>query len=324
MSVTQRTITKLLLRSLIVLAMFALLGAAIMYWAFTQPIGISGKRAVFVAHGASVTESISAIHKECGLPWPWLATVAARFIARIDNRVVHSGWYLFHEGDTQWDVLQSLYTGSKRPTMRITLREGLTVRESAQILARELDVDYTAIVNIADSLEGYLFPNTYTMFWREEPRSIVDRLTAEFQKQTASLLPSYEQVVLASIVQAEAATESEMPRIAGVYVNRLQRGMKLEADPTVQYGLHMRGRVLHKHLRSEHLWNTYIHNGLPPTPICNPGLAAIKAAMNPEKHRYLYFVATAPGAGTHEFAASYGEHLINVERYRKARRADRR
>jgi UPF0755 protein len=134
-----------------------------------------------------------------------------------------------------------------------------------------------------------------------------------------------EAVVLASIVEKETSIIGEMRRIAGVFVNRLNRGMKLQSDPTVIYAItdglgHMQGKRLYrKHLRVDSPYNTYLNNGLPPAPIANPGRYAIEAVLHPEKHDYLYFVAD--GTGGHVFAKSYAQHRANVAEWRKIRRS---
>jgi UPF0755 protein len=282
-------------------------------------VSIAHEATVFVPRNASIVAAIDSANAHCPMPTPWLVKLVARVRTRLSPLPIQSGWYVFRMGDSQLDVLEALLTGRLRPSVRVTLREGLTSWETAHILARELEIDSAELEGACDSLEGYLFPNTYQFFWREESAVVVKRLVDEFHTQLGDSLPSREELVLASIVQSEAAQESEMPRIAGVYVNRLRKGMKLEADPTVQYGLRMRARVLYEHLATDHPWNTYLHTGLPPTPIGNPGLAAIRAAMHPERHDYLFFVARGDGSGLHRFAKTFGEHLKNVQLYRKAR-----
>jgi UPF0755 protein len=129
-------------------------------------------------------------------------------------------------------------------------------------------------------------------------------------------------LTLASIVQTEAAQVDEMPRIAGVYSNRLDRGMKLEADPTVQYALGAKRRLRYRDLDVSSAYNTYAHAGLPPGPIANVGLDAIKASLEPEQHNFMFFVAD--GTGRHRFATTGAQHLRNVALYRAERRRQSR
>jgi UPF0755 protein len=127
---------------------------------------------------------------------------------------------------------------------------------------------------------------------------------------------------LASIIEGEAVREDERAKISGVYWNRLRKGMKLEADPTIQYILNGRPRRLaYRDLKIDHPYNTYRRVGLPPGPVNNPGRASILAALYPESHRFLFFVAD--GKGGHRFAATYAEHMKNVRAYRRARGASR-
>lgn len=276
---------------------------------------------VFIAPNTTVVGAIDSVDAHCKLPTPWLVRTTARIAQRVSPRQIQSGWYMFQSADTQLDVLRALFTGARRPTTKVVLQEGLTKWEVAGKLGRALDVDSTVLLAVVDTLEGRLFPDTYEFFWREEPLSVVNKLVRQFNRKTAANPPTREELILASIIQAEAASVSEMPTIAGVYKNRLDIGKHLEADPTVQYGLRMRSRLTYQHLADTHQWNTYQHAGLPPTPICNPGMAAIRAAQQPAKHHYLYFVAMGDGSGKHRFAASYNEHLRNVALYRKAQRS---
>ncbi|MCB0044185.1 MAG: endolytic transglycosylase MltG [Caldilineaceae bacterium] len=186
------------------------------------------------------------------------------------------------------------------------------------------------------SLEGYLFPDTYRIpAGGESGRAMLARQLDAF---TAKALPIYDQAVvagetdlslhtvltLAAIVEREAVIPDERPAIAGVYLNRLAAGMKLDADPTVQYALGYQPEsdqwwktpvYLEEYAAVDSPYNTYLYNGLPPGPIANPGLASIRAVLAPEAHNYLYFVALPDGTGAHVFAATYDEQVENVARY---------
>jgi UPF0755 protein len=177
----------------------------------------------------------------------------------------------------------------------------------------------------AESLEGFLFPDTYLFMWPLNPQVVVRRMIHRFnevfdermRQRVDSLGFSKKEIVtLASIIQAEAVFESEMPHISAVYHNRLLKGWRLEADPTVAYALGgVRRRLWHKDLRIDSPYNTYRVRGLPPGPICSPGRAALIAAAWPlEGCRDLYFVAD--GNGRHLFNRTLREHLIDIERVR--------
>lgn len=218
------------------------------------------------------------------------------------------------EGSTWWD------------TARIVHQSGLTTFErfAAAVHNATLLQEYSIP---AESAEGYLFPETYSLPRPQAGSAIpvIRTMLDEFERRTratfsgdAPLKPQriHELVILASLVEKETAQEEERARIAGVYENRLQRGMRLQCDPTVIYGLgpDFDGNLTRKDLRnSANHYNTYRHSGLPPGPICSPGLASLEAAMNPEDHTYLYFVAT--GEGGHKFSRSLKEHNRAVRDY---------
>lgn len=296
-----------------------LLSAGTVAWMFSLQPNLQTVCSVHIPRGTTNVGAVTRAAQSCNAPQPWLLQFTARVLGLFSTASVKSGWYRFYPGITQLDLLQMLYSGSGRPTVRVLLREGLTRWQTAGTLARALDIDSAKLAARFDSLEGYLFPDTYVFLWREDPNAIALRLQQQYRKVTGNNPPSYEQLILASIVQAEASLPAEMPRIAGVYVNRLNKGMRLEADPTVVYGKHHQGRITYWHLRDRHAWNTYTNTGLPPTPICNPGADAIKAAMNPEKHEYLFFVVKPGGQGAHAFAKTFAGHNANVRDYRTAR-----
>ena len=178
------------------------------------------------------------------------------------------------------------------------------------------------------NLEGFLFPETYVISINLDEDGLVKVFTDEFKKRviddpqiTASLKQRKETllkaITMASIIEAETYLKEELPIISGVYHNRLQKHMKLEADPTVQYVLPggPKSRLLYEDLKIDSPYNTYRNYGLPPGPINNPGLDAIKAALNPASHNYLFFVAT--GKGGHTFSETYEQHMQAAREYRK-------
>jgi UPF0755 protein len=179
----------------------------------------------------------------------------------------------------------------------------------------------------AQTLEGFLLPDTYNFYWQSDEKEIVEKMLAEFrgffvdslQIRTKQMRMSIRQMLtVASIIEGETSIDNERPIIAGLYYNRLRRGMRLEADPTIQY-LIVDGprRLRYSDLKIQSPYNTYENAGLPPGPINNPGRQSILAALYPAHHQYLYFVAT--GNGGHRFASSYEEHLRNVREYRRTR-----
>jgi UPF0755 protein len=174
------------------------------------------------------------------------------------------------------------------------------------------------------SLEGFLFPDTYFLKPDATAAQIVDILLAQFEQRAGATLRTaaaarkmtvYDLVKLASIVEREARDRSESATIAGVYQNRLDIGMKLDADPTIQYAKGNWGELSLDDLKLNSPYNTYLVAGLPPTPICAPGQSALDGAARPENHDYLYFVAKSDGTGGHAFAKTLEEHEANRVKY---------
>lgn len=174
------------------------------------------------------------------------------------------------------------------------------------------------------SLEGFLFPDTYFLRPDATAVQIVDMLLAQFEQRSGPALRSaaaqrnttvYDLVKLASIVEREARDRSESAAIAGVYTNRLEIGMKLDADPTIQYALGAWRELTLEDLKLDSPYNTYRNAGLPPTPICNPGQAALEGAAKPADHDYLFFVAKSDGTGQHVFSKTLEEHEANRVKY---------
>lgn len=247
----------------------------------------------------------------------------------IDKKLV-PGRYDFTGSNSCRSVLDKFENGDF-VIVKVTIYEGAPIWKVASILAHQLEIDSAEIValntdttflNTLDipCLEGYLFPETYFIPWGTDTRKILVDMVSMHRKQTADIWPEEiindlsreEIIVLASIVEAEALLDEEKPKVASVYQNRIRRRMKLDADPTVIYGLGGLDRPLSRgDLRKDTPYNTYRRRGLPPTPINSPGLSAIKAALNPESTDFLFFVAD--GTGGHRFSRTNAEH--NQARY---------
>ncbi|HJD96912.1 endolytic transglycosylase MltG [Mailhella massiliensis] len=268
------------------------------------------------------------------------------------SRSLQAGRFLVHTGWLPEKVLDMLVSG-KTMLYRLTIREGLPWWDVARLVEEGgfcKASDFTSVIHDPeflrhwgipfDSAEGFLFPETYLLprpreMNREAARAVANRLVEMFWKRADSLWPDKKRppsqelkklVILASIVEKETGLPEERARVAGVYVNRLKRDMLLQADPTVIYGLGraFEGPLLKKHLENEHnRYNTYQNPGLPPGPICSFGTSALKAAINPEKHEYLYFVATGRDRG-HTFSKTLAEHNRAVREYRAALRRNKK
>jgi UPF0755 protein len=252
---------------------------------------------------------------------------------------VKAGEYRINTSWSRMQLLSHLNQGDVR-LHRLQIPEGLAWWETARLVAESGLADYrdfAAQVRNQELLdkygipgktaEGFLFPETYYFSKREDgsAKRIVEKMLQQFWEKTEEKLwpkgrPGDDRlsrlVTLASLVEKETSVPEERPVVAGVFQNRLQRGMRLQCDPTVIYGL---GRDFDGNLRTEDLrdsnnpYNTYRHSGLPPTPICSPGLASLQAAANPAEHDYLYFVATENG--THVFSRTLREHNRAVRKH---------
>ncbi len=260
---------------------------------------------------------------------------------------IQAGAYSLSPGMTMEEIMREMQHG-RLPTVRLTIPEGWRAQEIAALLEQvglvtasdfmaQISAGSTLYDYLADrpagasaSLEGYLFPDTYQLPENATSSQIVQimlgdydaRVTPEMRQQAADAgLTLYEVMTLASIVEREAVIPEERPLIAGVYLNRLAAGMRLEADPTVQYGkgYDAENATWWPQLTIDDLqqidspYNTYTHDGLPPGPICNPGLASIQAVLSPEPSDYLFFVHK--GDGSHAFAVTFEEHLENIAAY---------
>jgi UPF0755 protein len=252
---------------------------------------------------------------------------------RLTGRSLTPGLYHITEQTSQYGIISMFVFGKREPLVKITIPEGFTMFQIASRLKHRAQIDSTMFVewcqhpNVlkkygvsSPSMDGFLMPATYFVI-RSEPWDDVGSLMADESRRTwVSIQPpanvSRDSIVtLASIVQRESSSNEELATIAGVYHNRLQRGMRLEADPTLQYQRDL--QITKADLRdASNLYNTYQHAGLPPGPICNPGKQALLAAMKPEVHDHLFFVARGDGSGRHRFTRTYAEHLANVKLYR--------
>ncbi|MEK8023010.1 MAG: endolytic transglycosylase MltG [Candidatus Hydrogenedentota bacterium] len=266
-----------------------------------------------------------------------IATPAAYSIAaNLMKRSPKPGRYVFSAGVYPWVAVRILSKGPPPELeLTVTVPEGKRLEEIATILdaagitnereflrgARDRAFIRELIGSDQDSLEGYLFPDTYKFKPNSDVLSVIRRMHQRFTEQSSGLanprLSMHEFVTLASIVEREARVPQERPRIAAVYLNRLRIGMKLDADPTVRYAVNKWDTtpVLYVDLESRSPYNTYRVPGLPPGPICSPGRASLDAVAHPLESRELFFVAQ--GDGSHIFSESFRDHLAHVAAVRR-------
>lgn len=261
------------------------------------------------------------------------------YARRIDlERTFKPGHYVLRPGMSVIEVARMLKLGMQTP-VRVTINNVRIPAQLAQKLARQIDADSAAVMQALTSkalaaevgfdsvtLFSMFVPDSYEFYWTVTPEEFVKRMKREYDrfwtperdaKRKRSGLSRLEVMTLASIVYEETRKTDEMPRIAGVYVNRLRKGIPLQADPTVKYAMQDFGlrRILYKHLKYPSPYNTYINKGLPPSPICMPGKNAIDAVLDFERHDYIFFCARPTFDGYHNFARTLREHNANARAY---------
>ncbi len=256
------------------------------------------------------------------------------------SKSVKPGEYEFSLPDHPINILTIITTGGVK-TYRVTIPEGWTFKDIANEIeksglgSREIFLEYFKDSNLLNefgiqspSLEGYMFPETYTLDKSMSEKAIIKTMLRRFFTEvTRDIITKGKEfdfnlhkiVTLASMIEKETSVDSERSLISSVFHNRLEINMRLQCDPTVIYGIeNFDGNLTKKHLRTRTPYNTYKIYGLPKGPIANPGLASIKAAVNPDETEMLYFVAKRDGS--HVFSKTYREHINNVNRYQLRRR----
>ncbi len=257
-----------------------------------------------------------------------LLFLAARALAGMGMPL--AGEYEFRKAATAAEVYARIARGDVY-LVELRVPEGSTVFHIAKLVQDAGFAPAAEFERAALPMEGYLFPSTYRFARTATAVTVMRAMRAQFDKEWARLGgPASAQkrvVILASLVETEAKLEEERPRIAGVYANRLEKGMKLECDPTVEYAARLdgrwRGTIYRSDLASENPYNTYRHAGLPPGPVANPGVRSLQAALHPLESDELFFVAKADGSGEHTFSRDYAGHQEAVVVYRHGEKASR-
>jgi UPF0755 protein len=249
---------------------------------------------------------------------------------------IRAGEYEFNTSLTPSAMIDKLLRGEIK-NYKVVIPEDLSLREIAvrldefKLIDKKVffelasDEDFLESLNIkADSIEGYLFPETYffdrSMSTRQIMKIMVNQfwkeVTPEMLKRTGELkLDIHKLVTFASLIGKESGDDAEKPMIAAVFYNRIKKKMRLQSDPTAVYDLeNFNGKVLRSHLRRNSPYNTYIIKGLPPGPIANPGVASLKAVLYPASVKHLYFVSKKDG--THYFSTSFDQHIQAINRYK--------
>ncbi len=352
----RRGITRLLFRAafcalvvLILLSVGAGLLAFLAYQHITQP-GVPGESVrITIPEGATGKDAARILAAQGLVEHEIFLLIAMRLDK--SGKAVKQGWYALPRGLSPMELLHILQQGSNRThepsevadELKITIPEGLSIAQMARQFAKpeafiEAASDPALIARLgikAKTLEGFLMPNTY--FFDEKPteRQVVERMLAEFEKTYSGLTREYPPrarydtvcqtptnrvlniVTVASLVEEEARISEERPKVAAVIYNRLEKGMPLQLDSTLQYALDKYGqRMLYSDRETDSPYNTYKKTGLPPGPISSPGADALKAALRPTDAGYLYFVSNADGK-SHTFSSNEADHLKAVRQFRK-------
>ena len=335
---------KWLFRAFLLLMLVALAGVGVAYHYFrilTTPLGQPSKEPVVVEirEGMLGSDIAAELKKQRLIEDEFAFRLLLRYHPK--GRQLGVGVFGLHSGPAPLKLYEELLAA--RPlTRRATFPEGLLIAEMARIgqeeklfssadkfvqLARQRGQSYGKL--FPANLEGYLLPDTYEFPYKCDEQVVLDRFVSEFQAQVLPLWEKHrakcplkslhEVLVLASLVEREAQVDRERGVIAGVYVNRLRKDMKLECDATVQFALGKTKPLLtFADLEVESPYNTYRVKGLPPGPIANPGIRSIRAALQPTPSEYLYYVRDdIKNDGSHRFGKTYAEHLANCSRYQR-------
>jgi UPF0755 protein len=311
------------------------LGMLVGVLSYYYPVNVGNRVVtVIVEKGDSFRTVARELEQEGVISSQFLLKVAA--VTYGLDRKLTPGRYDFTGRNSCNSVLKKLRKGDF-VRMKITIPEGSTIWETAQLLAEPLELDSEYIVSLnTDSallasleipcLEGYLYPETYHIPWGSNAEETIRLVVGQYYNMTDSIWPDtviagfskHDIIKLASIIEAETNHGDERGLVSSVYHNRLKREMRLQADPTVIYGLGGLDRPLYKKdLNTSTPYNTYLKEGLPPTPINSPGLEAIQAALFPDSSDYLYFVAD--NSGRHAFSRTNTEHNLARQRIKEAR-----
>ncbi|WDF57144.1 endolytic transglycosylase MltG [Mucilaginibacter sp. KACC 22063] len=326
--------------ALVVIVIVALAATGLFYYLRYYGPNVTDKREYLYIHtGATFQDVYDSVRKD-GIVKDTTTFMWAAHHMNYVNRV-KPGRYKLTPGMSNRRLLNKLISGTQDP-VSISFHNLRLKTQFAAFMGKQIEPDSAAIIHLLDStqfIQQYGFntdnvyvmfmPNTYQVYWNISAEKFFKKMNAAYekfwtperkQKAAAINLTPIQVSILASIVDAEALHDAEMPRIAGLYLNRINKGMKLEADPTVIFatGDFTIKRVLNKYLTNPSPYNTYVHTGLPPGPIMMPSVNAVNAVLNHETHNYLYMCAKEDFSGNHNFATNMADHLANARRFQQA------
>lgn len=334
---------KILLLGPIFLISLALLLTAWHLWQrITAPnVTLGGKteRSLYLGTGTEFPEVMQQLTDSGWLIRPaWFAWTARKMNY---PQQVKPGRYILREAMSSRELTNLLRSGRQTP-VKVVFHNIYATTQLAKIVASQIEADSLSLITLMNdslflqrmgftpaTLPALFIPDTYELYWNSSAEIFIDRMYKEYtrfwnpertKRCEALKMSAIEVSTLASIIEQETQQNSEKRRMAGVYLNRLRKKMALQADPTVKFALGNRSlrRILFEHLKVASPYNTYLHTGLPPGPICTPSIASIDAVLWAEEHDFLYFCAADDFSGFHLFAKTLREHNRNAQKYRAA------
>lgn len=322
-----------------IIILLAITSTVFTYRMVFKPIGLPETEYIYIDNNSNYDDVIDQIKEKIELPNEKIFNLLSERMNY--QNMVKTGRYAIEDGITMPDLIRKLRSGSQTP-IKLTFNNIRTIESLAGRLSSQLMVDSISILEVLrdttfaakygfnEQTFGAMFiPNTYEVYWDTNVENLIDRMKREYDsfwneerraKAEKINLTPIEVATLASIVEEEATYAEEYPIVAGLYINRLNRGMRLEADPTVKFavGDATLRRILFKHLEVESPYNTYKIDGLPPGPIRIPSTASINATLSPAQHNYIFMCAKDDLSGRHNFAVTHAEHARNARAYQKA------
>jgi UPF0755 protein len=312
--------------------------AGIVHYLLFWPVTWEGPTRVVEAKQGEAAKAIAGRLKEAGVI---KSANAFRWLARLtgEHKKIKKGTYSFSPGISLYRALQYMTT-DKAGVIILAVPEGSTIRKIAGLAASAVGIDSAAFVNLCQSrtfarllgfnapnLEGYLFPSNYEFYWGVSPEEVARKMAESFKEAWKSVADSIpvepldmtKAATMASLIEAETGVDSERVIISQVFHRRLKLGYPLQCDPTVIYAMgEIKRGLTREDLKFRSPYNTYVNKGLPPGPICNPGKAALRAALHPDSTKFLYFVAN--GDGGHIFSQTLDQHNRSVYRLKRQNR----
>lgn len=304
-----------------------------------KPIELEETVYIYIEPSTKYDEIVDQIKKQVNLP-------SEKFFKMISEKMkypetIKTGRYAIRDGMTMPEIIRMLRSGNQS-AVKLTFNNMRTNENLAGRISNQLMLDSVELLNVlkdetklevlgfdTNTIAAMFIPNTYEVYWDTSIDNLMNRMKKEYtsfwnesrkDKAKEIGLSPIEVSILASIVEEEATYSDEYSIVAGLYLNRLKRGQRLEADPTIKFALNdfSLRRILYKHLEVESPYNTYRNEGLPPGPIRIPSIKGIDATLSPQDHKYLFMCAKEDLSGRHNFATTHAEHLRNAARYQRA------